>query len=156
MEAQVSSILILCYPQQRTSISWLKVAASDPAITSASQPIGRGEGRHGGWCYPSPVRSWTRNGTHHFCPHLISQNLLLTSPKCKECWKNVDFNETVMGLAKTQRLYYRGRRKDWLLGNSRQSCPRDKTRSIDPCIEFCLDKAYFLLNTQHFVFTSTI
>lgn len=48
METQVSSILTLCYPQQRISVSWLKVVAPDPAITSASQPIGRGEGRSGG------------------------------------------------------------------------------------------------------------
>lgn len=103
-----------------------------------------------------PLRSWTRNGTrcfcpNHFCPNPISQNLFLTSPKCTGCWKNIVFSETFVAPAKTQRLYYQRKKGDWLLGYSEQPCPRDQTRSVGPCVEFCLDESHFSLNEHHFL-----
>ena len=62
--------------------------------------------------------------------------------------KNVVFSEIVNGLAKTQRLN-RQRKKEGLA-----ILPQGKARSTDPCIESCLEKAYFILNTHHFVFTN--
>ena len=55
IETQVSSILTLCYPQQRASVLWLKVVAPDPAIMSASWPIERGDGRSGGLFFPRKI-----------------------------------------------------------------------------------------------------
>ena len=150
METQVSSILTLCYPQQRISVSWLKVVAPDPAIMSASQSIERGEGRSGGLFFPCKVmdQKWHKS-------------LLLTSHQWKfipfHTWmqivlKNVVSGEIVNGLAKTQRLN-RQRKKEGLAVRGRPAIlPQGKARSIDPCIESCLEKAYFILNTHHFVF----
>lgn len=65
--------------------------------------------------------------------------------------KNVFFSETVTGLAKSQRLN-RQRKKEGLAVRGHPAIlPLGKTRSIDPCIESCLEKAYFILNTHHFV-----
>lgn len=109
----------------------IKCDCSGPAIMSASQ----GEWRHGleiGHVVSAQI-TFTYNSSikMYSLPHLSAQD----AGKCSLV------NQSRVGL-KRRSYIIKGRRESWLLGYSQQSCLGDQTRSVGPCVELCLDKAY--------------
>lgn len=56
---------------------------------------------------------------------------------------NVVFSETVMALAKTQRLYYQRKKGELTIGAQPAILMLGPNQSAGPCVGLCLDKAYF-------------